>query len=150
MIPPNNVAAERHLLGVLLREAAHLPGDLHPSDFFEPAHQDIAAAMLSLAVDGVAPDELTVSQRLRQVNSPVTEATVSLLVSDAGQAAFRLEHADMISDAAILRRALVAAEQATDPDTLLDHSTPCYPSSARKTRRASSATTAGSARAARS
>jgi hypothetical protein len=121
MIPPNNVAAERHLLGVLLREAAHLPGDLQPSDFFEPAHQDIAAAMLSLAVDGVAPDELTVSQRLRQVNSPVTEATVSLLVSDAGQASFRLEHADMIADAAILRRALVAAEQATDPDTLLDH-----------------------------
>jgi ABC-type transport system involved in cytochrome c biogenesis ATPase subunit len=121
MIPPNNVAAERHLLGVLLREAAHLPGDLQPSDFFEPAHKDIAAAMLSLAVDGIAPDELTVSQRLRQVNSPVTEATVSLLVSDAGQAAFRLEHADMIADAAILRRALVAAEQATDPDTLLDH-----------------------------
>jgi hypothetical protein len=121
MIPPNNVAAERHLLGVLLREAAHLPGDLQPSDFFEPAHQDIAAAMLSLAVDGVAPDELTVSQRLREANSPVTAATVSLLVSDAGQAAFRIEHADMIADAAILRRALVAAEQATDPDTLLDH-----------------------------
>jgi hypothetical protein len=77
--------------------------------------------MLSLAVDGVTPDELTVSQRLRQVNSPVTEATVSLLVSDAGQATFRLEHADMIADAATLRRALVAAEQATDPDILLDH-----------------------------
>jgi hypothetical protein len=51
----------------------------------------------------------------------VTEATVSLLVSDAGQATFRLEHADMIADAATLRRALVAAEQATDPDILLDH-----------------------------
>jgi hypothetical protein len=121
MIPPNNVAAERHLLGVLLREAAHIPGDLKPSDFFEPAHQDIAAAMLSLAVDGIAPDELTVSQRLREANSPVTEAAVSLLVSDAGQAAFRMEHADMIADAAILRRALDAAKQATDPDTLLDH-----------------------------
>jgi hypothetical protein len=121
MTPPNNVPAERHLLGVLLREAFPLPGDLQPSDFFEPAHQDIAAAMLSLAVDGVAPDELTVSQRLRQVNSPVTEATVSLLVSDAGQSAYRPEHADLIADAATLRRALVAAEQATDPDTLLDH-----------------------------
>jgi hypothetical protein len=121
MTPPNNVPAERHLLGVLLREAFPLPGDLQPSDFFEPAHQDIAAAMLSLAVDGVAPDELTVSQRLRQANSPVTEATVSLLVSDAGQSAYRPEHADLIADAATLRRALVAAEQATDPDTLLDH-----------------------------
>jgi hypothetical protein len=51
----------------------------------------------------------------------VTEATVSLLVSDAGQSAYRPEHADLIADAATLRRALVAAEQATDPDTLLDH-----------------------------
>jgi hypothetical protein len=121
MTPPNNVPAERHLLGVLLREGFPLPGDLQPSDFFEPAHQDIAAAMLSLAVDGIAPDELTVSQRLRDNHSPVTEAAVSLLVSDAGQSAFRPEHADMIADAAILRRALDAAKQATDPDVLLDH-----------------------------
>jgi hypothetical protein len=121
MTPPNNVPAERHLLGVLLREAAHLPGDLQPSDFFEPAHQDIAAAMLSLAVDGVAPDELTVSQRLRQVNSPVTEATVSLLVSDAGQSAYRPAHVDLIADAALLRNAIEAGAIATDPDTLLEH-----------------------------
>jgi len=121
MTPPNNVPAERHLLGVLLREAFPLPGDLQPSDFFEPAHQDIVAAMLSLAVDGIAPDELTVSQRLRDIGSPIDASTVSLLVSDAGQSAYRPEHADLIADAALLRRALDAAKQATDPDTLLDH-----------------------------
>jgi hypothetical protein len=121
MIPPNNVPAERHLLGVLLREAFPLPGDLQPSDFFEPAHQDIVAAMLSLGADGIPADELTVSQRLRDMGSPIEAATVSLLVSDVGQSAFRAEHADLIADAAILRRALAAAEQATDPDTLLDH-----------------------------
>jgi hypothetical protein len=121
MTPPNNVPAERHLLGVLLREAFPLPGDLKPSDFFEPAHQDIVAAMLSLAVDGISPDELTVSQRLRDMGSPIDAATVSLLVSDAGQSAYRPEHADLIADAALLRRALDAAKQATDPDTLLDH-----------------------------
>jgi hypothetical protein len=121
MIPPNNVPAERHLLGVLLREAFPLPGDLQASDFFEPAHQDIVAAMLSLGADGIPADELTVSQRLRDMGSPIEAATVSLLVSDVGQSAFRPEHADLIADAAILRRALAAAEQATDPDTLLDH-----------------------------
>jgi hypothetical protein len=121
MTPPNNVPAERHLLGVLLREAFPLPGDLKPSDFFEPAHQDIVSAMLSLGADGIIADELTVSQRLRDMGSPIDAASVSLLVSDVGQSTYRPEHADLIADTAILRRALDAAKQATDPDTLLDH-----------------------------
>lgn len=121
MTPPNNVPAERHLLGVLLRDALPLPSDLKPSDFFEPVHQDIYAAALSLAVDGVAADELTVSQRLREARSPVDAATVSLLVSDAGAAAYRPEHVALITDAALLREASNAANNATDPDTLLEH-----------------------------
>ena len=121
MTPPNNTAAERHLLGVLLRDALPLPDDLKPSDFFEPVHQDIAAAILSLAVDGVAADELTVSQRLREVRSPVDASTVSLLVSDAGSANYRPEHVELIADASLLRAATAAASSATDPDTLLEH-----------------------------
>ena len=70
MTPPNNVPAERHLLGVLLREAFPLPGDLKPSDFFEPAHQDIVAAMLSLGADGVPADELTVSSSAMMPSAP--------------------------------------------------------------------------------
>jgi hypothetical protein len=121
MTPPNNVPAERHLLGVLLRDALPLPSDLKPSDFFEPVHQDIYAAALSLAVDGVPADELTVSQRLREARSAVDAATVSLLVSDAGASTYRPEHVDLITDAALLREASNAAHNATDPDTLLDH-----------------------------
>jgi hypothetical protein len=121
MTPPNNVPAERHLLGVLLRDALPLPSDLKPSDFFEPVHQDIYAAALSLAVDGVPADELTVSQRLREARSLVDAATVSLLVSDAGASTYRPEHVDLITDAALLREASNAASNATDPDTLLDH-----------------------------
>lgn len=121
MTPPNNVPAERHLLGVLLRDALPLPSDLKPSDFFEPVHQDIFSAALSLAVDGIPADELTVSQRLREARSPVDAATVSLLVSDAGAATYRPEHVDLITDAALLREASNAASNATDPDTLLDH-----------------------------
>jgi hypothetical protein len=121
MTPPNNVPAERHLLGVLLRDALPFPDELKPSDFFEPSHQDIAAAILSLAVDGIAGDELTVSQRLREARSPVDASTVSLLVSDAGASVYRPEHADLIADASVLREALSAAAQATDADTLLGH-----------------------------
>ena len=121
MTPPNNVPAERHLLGVLLRDALPLPSDLKPSDFFEPVHQDIFSAALSLAVDGIPADELTVSQRLREARSPVDAATVSLLVSDAGASTYRPEHVDLITDAALLREASNAANNATDPDTLLDH-----------------------------
>ena len=121
MTPPNNVPAERHLLGVLLRDTLPFPPDLKPSDFFEPAHQDIAAAILSLAVDGIAADELTVSQRLREARSPVDAAAVSLLVSDSGSGNYRPEHVELIADAALLRAATAAAASATDPDTLLEH-----------------------------
>ena len=121
MTPPNNVPAERHLLGVLLRDALHFPADLKASDFFEPQHQDIAAAILSLQVDGSASDELTVTQRLRDVGSNVDASAVSLLVSDAGFNPYRPEHAELIADAALLREASSVAKRATDPDALLEH-----------------------------
>jgi hypothetical protein len=121
MTPPNNVPAERHLLGVLLRDALPLPADLKASDFFEPVCQDIYAAALSLAVDGIPADELTVSQRLREMRSPVEASTVSLLVSDSGSGTYRPEHVELIADAALLREASTAAANATDADTLLEH-----------------------------
>ena len=121
MIPPNNVAAERHLLGVLLRDNLPLPPALKASDFFEPVHQDIAGAVLSLAVDGIAPDELTVSQRLRDMGSQVLAETVSVMVSDSGSGTYRAEHVDLIANAALLRQASDIAARATNPDALLDH-----------------------------
>jgi len=51
----------------------------------------------------------------------VDAATVSLLVSDAGASTYRPEHVNLITDAALLREASNAANNATDPDTLLDH-----------------------------
>jgi hypothetical protein len=121
MIPPNNVAAERHLLGVLLREALPLPPELKPSDFFEPVHVDIYSAAMSLSLDGIRADEHTVSQKLREMKSKVEAATVSLLVSDSGFGEYRPEHVDLITSAALLRQAADAAANATDPDTLLEH-----------------------------
>ena len=121
MIPPNNVAAERHLLGVLLRDALPFPSELKASDFFDGTHRDIVGAILALGVDGIRADELTVSQKLREMKSPVEAGTVSLLSSDAGLSEYRKEHVDLIASAALLRLALDAAANATDPDALLDH-----------------------------
>jgi hypothetical protein len=121
MIPPNNVAAERHLIGVLLRDAIPFPPELKASDFFEPAHHDIVGAILSLAVEGKTADELTVTQKLREFGSPIDAATVSLLVSDAGASAYRQEHVDLIAKASLLRKASEIVANATDPDVLLDH-----------------------------
>ena len=121
MIPPNNVAAERHLLGVLLRDALPFPPDLKASDFFDGTHVDIVAAMLSLAVDGIRADELTVSQKLREMKSPVEAGTVSLLSTDSGLSEYRQEHVDLIASAALLRQASDAAANATNPDALLEH-----------------------------
>ena len=121
MIPPNNVAAERHLIGVILRDALPFPPDLKASDFFDGTHSDIVGAILSLAVDGIRADELTVTQKLREMKSPVEAGTVSLIVTDAGANGYRPEHVDLITSAALLRQAADAAANATDPDTLLDH-----------------------------
>lgn len=78
MIPPNNVPAERHLLGVILRDSLPFPPELKPSDFFEPKHHDVAAAIISLQVDGTTADELTVTEHLRKMgptSAPPTSAT---------------------------------------------------------------------------
>ena len=121
MTPPNNVPAERHLLGVILRDALPFPEDLKPSDFFEPVHQDISAAILSLEVDGITADELTVTQKLREVKSKVDAATVSLLVSDAQLTPYRPEHVELIANAALLREAAKIAANATNPDAIIEH-----------------------------
>jgi len=125
MTPPNNVPAERHLLGVLLRDALPFPADLSHDDFFEPAHADIARAICSLQLDGMVADELTVTERLRFDRSPVDATSVSLLVTECGQSTYRPEHVDIIRRMATLREAANLAGHAldptTDPDVLLDH-----------------------------
>jgi len=121
MTPPNNVPAERHLLGVLLRDALPFPPDLKASDFFEPAHEDIVGAILLLGVDGITADELIVTQKLRELKSKVDATYVSLLVSDCGSSTYRPEHVDLITNAALLRQAADIASRATDPDAIIEH-----------------------------
>jgi hypothetical protein len=82
--PPSDLDAERHILAVSIAQGLPLPDGLIPSDFFEPNNQDIASAITALIDEGTTPDELTVSQRLRQLGSPVEAFAVSDL-STTGQ-----------------------------------------------------------------
>ena len=82
--PPSALDAERHILAVSIAQGLPLPDGLIPSDFFEPTNQDIASAIVGLTEEGTTPDELTVTQRLRELGSPVEAFTVSDL-STTGQ-----------------------------------------------------------------
>jgi len=121
MIPNNNTSAERHVLGSTIRDVTLFPAQLKPSDFFEPKHQDVAAAILAIQVDGKNADELTVTDYLRNVGSNVDASFISDLTAHSGFSQLRQEHIDMVVDSAFMREASLIASRATDPDTLLEH-----------------------------
>jgi len=121
MTPPNNVQAERHLLGAILRDNIPFPTNLKPSDFFEPKHQDVAAAILFLQADGKSADEATVPAYLHSAGSTVDYPFINDLTAYAGFRELRQEHVDMIADAAFMREASLISAKATDPDLLLEH-----------------------------
>lgn len=81
-LPPSALDAERRLLAVSIAQGLALPPGLLPSSFFEPRHQDIAAAIAGLTEEKVAVDELTVTDRLRVLGSPVEAYEVSTLATE--------------------------------------------------------------------
>jgi hypothetical protein len=80
--PPSALDAERHILAVSIAQGLPLPDGLIPLHFFDPKHQDIASAIIGLTEEGTARDEQTVTQRLRELRSPVEAHEVSFLSSD--------------------------------------------------------------------
>ena len=80
-LPPSALDAERHILAVSVAQGTPLPSGLLPSYFFEPRHQDIASAIAGLVDEGIVPDELTVSDRLRTLGSSVEAFEVSELAT---------------------------------------------------------------------
>jgi hypothetical protein len=121
MIPPSNIPAERHLLGVLLRDNLPFPVNLKPSDFFEPKHQDVAAAILYLQSEGKAADVVTVPAYLNSAGSQVDHSFINDLEAYAGFGELRQQHIDMIADAAFMREAQLINSKITDPDALIEH-----------------------------
>ena len=126
---PNHQPAdiERFLLGGLLRDSLPFPPGLIPSDFIEPKHQDISSAIVSLADEGIAADELTVTMRLRERKSTVEAFYVSQITSEVGASLLNPAWAEEVKKQSVLRHihavaqktAELSADPATDPATLL-------------------------------
>lgn len=117
---------ERHLLGILLRDAAPMPENLLPSDFHEPKHQDIAAAILSLMDEGVSADELTTTMRLTERGSSVGAHYINEITTEVGFATYNHAWAAEIRRKALLRQINAVAtkltklseDPAADPESL--------------------------------
>jgi hypothetical protein len=124
---PSAIDAERHLLGVLLRDALPLPDGLIASDFHEPKHQDIAAAIKAVSDTGVPPDELVVTNKLREAKSPAEAHYISELTTSVGASLLNAGWADLIKRKAALRQISLTAtrllahanEEGADPEALV-------------------------------
>ena len=119
--------AERHLLGVILRDSLPLPASLIPSDFIEPKHQDIASAIRQLEGEQIYADELTVTLRLRENKSPVEPFYISELTTIVKDSSLNPQWSADIARLSVLRSiertarktAELAADPASQPDALL-------------------------------
>lgn len=126
---PNHQSSdiERYLLGGLLRDSLPFPSGLLPSDFLEPKHQDIAAAIISLAEENISADELTVTMRLRERKSTVEAFYVSEITTAIGASFLNPAWANEVKKQSVLRHintvakktAELSEDPATDPETLL-------------------------------
>ena len=124
---PANLDAERHLLGCLIRDGQRLPDGLLPSHFYEPKHQDIAAALVHLDTVGTTPDEVTVTSALRDSGATANHILVNDLTSSVAFSTLNPAWAETIASTARLRRiasvnlriAQAVNDPATDPDSLL-------------------------------
>lgn len=119
--------AERFLIGAVLRDGLPFPKDLIPSDFVEPKHQEICAAVLSLESESITADELTVSMRLRDMKAATEAHYVSDTTSCLGTTPYNPAWAAEVKRLAVLRHirataskaAEIAADPAADPEAIL-------------------------------
>ena len=93
-VNPASLDAERFLLGVLIRDGKAFPTEeLQPVDFYEPSHQDIAHAIVSLQKDQTQVDELTINDCLNGWGVPITAHFINSLTADVGFTVYNPEWA---------------------------------------------------------
>lgn len=108
---PASLDSEKYLLGVIIRDAGHLPADLNASDFHEPVHQDIANAIKQLNIENILPDEITILQRLAVLGSPVTAYQVNDIVTCVGFNLYNHHWAESVKRTSKLRKLHSLAKQ---------------------------------------
>lgn len=119
-IPPQNIDAEKSLLGAILMSEESLPDVTEivtPLDFYDERHEHIYRAMWTLYEKHRPVDLLTVKDELKK--KKLTEkaggsAYLSELASYTPTAAHAKAYAELVSKAAIRRRLIAAATNITE------------------------------------
>ena len=119
-IPPQNLDAEKSLLGAILISEESLPDIteiVKPQDFYDERHQHIFSAMWSLYERHQPVDLLTVRDELKK--KKLTEkaggsAYLSELASFVPTAAHAKAYAEIVNKAAVRRRLISAAATITE------------------------------------
>lgn len=107
-IPPQNLEAERAVLGAMLIEAAVIPeiaSILHPADFYLPSHQKICAAILCLWNRREPVDLITVTDALKKTEQDISTADMAAM-ADLALPSHAGAHARAVKEAAQKRKLL--------------------------------------------
>jgi hypothetical protein len=95
---------ERFYLGALIRDSIQPSKLLKPSDFLEPKHVDVYSAILAINLEGIACDEIVISNKLRLEDSKVAQHYINELVTDVGFATYNSVWEKVIHEKSELRR----------------------------------------------
>ena len=121
---PQNITAEQHILGGLIRSGDPPPHNLHPEDFFDSKNRVIYAEVKALHEAGMPVDLVLLSERLKGVGKLRAVGGGSYLVDlyDLSVAPKNIGHyAGIVIDMAARRRGIALANKiqhaATDPAT---------------------------------
>ena len=118
-IPPHNEEAERSALGaVMLNKEALLDvaEEVKPEDFYNESHKEIFDVIMTLYRENVAVDMLTVCEELsrrKALDMVGGRAYIATLTAEVPSTANAGEYAKIVSEKAMLRRLITAAEDIT-------------------------------------
>ncbi len=119
-LPPQNIEAERSVLGALLLdpEAMIQIGDiLRAEDFYQPKHREIFQAMAELFERDVPIDTITLTDRLKdkkRLKEIGGAAYLTELANAVPSSAHIRRHAKIVADKATLRRLISASAKITE------------------------------------
>ena len=118
-IPPHNEEAERSALGaVMLNKEALLDvtEEVKPEDFYNESHREIFDAIMNLYRENTAVDMLTVCEELNRrkaLDMVGGRAYIATLTAEVPSTDNAGEYAKIVSEKAMLRRLITAAEDIT-------------------------------------
>lgn len=124
---PSSIDAERALLGVLIIKNLPWPEKIRPAHFADPSLADIAHVIEQMTNEGIAPNDISVTERLRAMGSPVDGQFLNALTVEHELRAYSATWEDSIIRAHKLRKiqeiarkiSQHAEDSSSDPDALL-------------------------------